>query len=207
MTDVTAGILNYLNEGVEGNKPETPKPDDHMFSRTTNILAGTNLTALEAAKNKACELGFTTFIISSEIQGDAAEVSQYIIDTAFSYRENCEIEKPLCLLFGGETTIKVTGNGLGGRNQHLALILALKLQDVPGITVLAAGTDGSDGPTEAAGAVVDSDTIHLASSVNADPEKFLNECDSFHFFKAVGGHIITSPTMTNVMDMIVIIVD
>jgi len=207
MNDITDGIINYLSEGAAGNKPETPKPDDPLFSRTINVLAGTNLTALEAARKKAIDLGFTPFIINDSLQGDVAEISQYLVDTALYYMDNNEIEKPVCLLFGGETTLKVTGNGLGGRNQHLALIIAMKLQNIQGITVLAAGTDGSDGPTEATGAVIDSDTMHLALSLNADPERFLNEFDSFHFFKKTGGHIITGPTMTNVMDMIVIIVD
>ena len=115
--------------------------------------------------------------------------------------------KPVCLLFGGETTIRMTGKGLGGRNQHFALVCAIMIQNHPGITILSAGTDGTDGPTDAAGAVVDSDTMRGALLKNIDPAKYLREFDSYHFFKKAGGHIITGPTMTNVMDIIVVIVE
>ncbi len=100
----------------------------------------------------------------------------------------------------------MTGSGMGGRNQHLALLCSKLLQNVPGITILSAGTDGTDGPTNAAGAVVDSETMQLADSRNINTEKYLAEFDSYHFFKKVGGHIITGPTLTNVMDIIVIII-
>jgi len=205
--DVTAGILNYLKEGAHGIRPETPKPGDPLFSKTFNILAGTNLTALEAAKNKANDLGFNTFIVTSELQGDATDASHNIVETALHYKYNNEIRKPVCLLFGGETTVKVDGEGLGGRNQHLALSAAIKLQDKEGITLLAAGTDGNDGPTDAAGAVVDSNTIKEARSGKTDPEKYLQEFNSYNFFKAAGGHIITGPTYTNVMDLIVVLAE
>jgi len=113
----------------------------------------------------------------------------------------------VALLFGGETIIKVTGKGLGGRNQHLALSCALMLKEVDGITVLAAGTDGNDGPTDAAGAVVDRSTIKKALELNLDPGKYLAGFDSYNFFRLAGGHIITGPTMTNVMDIAVVIVE
>ena len=117
------------------------------------------------------------------------------------------VVKPVCLLFGGETTVKISGNGLGGRNQHLALTCSMILSGYEGITVLAAGTDGTDGPTDVAGAVVDKETIPDAISENIDPEKFLKDYDTYHFFKLTGGHIITGPTLTNVMDIIVVIVE
>ena len=205
--DVTSGILNYLKEGAEGIIPETPKPGDPVFAKTFNILAGTNLTALEGAKKCANDLGFNTFIIESELQGDVENVSRAIVDAALYYKNNIEIRKPFCLLYGGETTIKVTGEGLGGRNQHLALSAALKIQNLPGITILSAGTDGNDGPTNAAGAVVDSETMLVSSSLKLDPEIFLREFDSFNFFRKTGGHIITGPTFTNVMDLAVVIVE
>ena len=103
--------------------------------------------------------------------------------------------------------MKVTGKGLGGRNQHLALTAAFRIQHIPGITFLAAGTDGIDGDTDAAGAVVHSDTIREALSENMDPERYLNSFDSYNFFKSIDGHILTGPTMTNVMDLIVVIID
>jgi len=101
----------------------------------------------------------------------------------------------------------MTGKGSGGRNQHLALLCANSLLDKPGITILCAGTDGSDGPTVAAGAVVDSETLKYARSRGLDPESFLKNFDSYNFFKRTSGHIITGPTMTNVMDIVLIIID
>jgi hydroxypyruvate reductase/glycerate 2-kinase len=207
INDITAGIKNYLKEGVQGLRSETPKPGDPVFAKTFNILAGTNLFALEAAKNRAVDFGFNTFIIDSKMHGDVIKVSQTIVDTALDYKNNTELRKPVCLLYGGETTIKITGAGLGGRNQHLALSTAIKLQNKPGIIVLSAGTDGTDGTTNVTGAVVDSDTILHALSGNLDPEKYLKEFDSYNFFKTTGGHVITGPTFTNVMDMVIVLVE
>jgi glycerate-2-kinase len=110
-------------------------------------------------------------------------------------------------LFGGETTVTVNGNGTGGRNQHLALYAALLLKDKTGITLLSAGTDGNDGPTNAAGAVVDTHTYKNAVAKGLNIENYLHDFNSFHFFEKAGGHIITAPTMTNVMDIIVVIVE
>jgi glycerate-2-kinase len=185
---------------------ETPKAGDPVFDKTVNILVGSNKMALESAKSKALEFNINAVIIDDQLQGDTSTVAEYLIETATRFKRDENEVKPVCLLFGGETTVKMTGKGAGGRNQHLALLSAILLQNNPGITILSAGTDGNDGPTEAAGAVVDSETISGAISKNIDPEKYLSEFDSFHFFKKAGGHIITGPTMTNIMDIIVVIV-
>jgi glycerate 2-kinase len=200
-------ILKYLRDGISGSRPETPKPSDNIFKLTSNYLIGTNLIALEAAKQKALEFNINPVIIDDKIQGDNASVAEYIVETALKFLDDINEVKPVCLLFGGETTLKMKGRGIGGRNQHLALLCAVQLQDHPGITILSAGTDGTDGPTDAAGAVVDSDTIPDAIAKSYNPERYIREFDSYHFFKKVGGHIITGPTMTNVMDIIVAIVD
>ncbi len=205
--EVPAGILKHLRDGEAGKISETPKYSDPVFKRTSNLLIGTNRVALEAAKLKALEYNINALIMDDQLQGDTSSVAEYIVDTALGFKKNEDEIKPVCLLFGGETTVNMTGKGKGGRNQHLALNIAMKLKDFPGITVLSAGTDGNDGPTGAAGAVVDSDTISKAISDNIDPDKFLNNFDSYHFFKKAGGHIITGPTMTNVMDLIVVIVE
>ncbi len=208
LTDkVPVNILRYLKEGCLGMHPETPKEGDPVFAGTRNILTGTNLIALEAASARAAGMGLNTMILNSRLRGDVLKVSEYLIETALIYQFDKTVKKPACLLFGGETTVKVTGNGAGGRNQHLALNTSFLLEDKPGITLLAAGTDGNDGPTDAAGAVVNSATITRAMTMNIDPRKYLEEFDSYNFFKNAGGHIITGPTMTNVMDMIIIIVE
>lgn len=204
---IPRGILTFLKEGAAGKKPETPKPGDPAFDKTFNILIGSNRMALEAAKSKALEFNINAVIIDDQLQGDTSTIAEYLVETALRFKGDKDEVKPVCLLFGGETTVKMTGKGSGGRNQHLALLSAILLQNNYGITILSAGTDGNDGTTDAAGAVVDSDTISGAISKNIDPEKHLNEFNSFHFFKKAGGLIITGPTMTNVMDIIVVIVE
>ena len=201
---VPRGILAYLKRGVAGKKPETPKPGDPVFDNTFNILVGSNNVALEAARSKALEFNVNA---DYQLQGDTSTVAEYLVETALRFKNDKNEVKPVCLLFGGETTVKMIGKGTGGRNQHLALLSAMLLHNSEGITILCAGTDGNDGPTDAAGAVVDSDTISDANSKKIYAEKYLEEFDSFHFFKKEGGHIITGPTMTNVMDIIVVIVE
>jgi glycerate 2-kinase len=206
-SDITQGVLNYLKDGISGIHDETPKPDNPLFYGTINLITGTNMTALQEAKKSAIGLGFNTYIIDSEITGDVKSISELIFDTINAYRNNVEIKKPVCLLFGGETTVKVTGNGLGGRNQHLALVSAIKLAGIENVTLLAAGTDGTDGPTDAAGAVIDAQTLREASLYKIDPANYLYHFDSYNFFKKTGGHIITGPTFTNVMDLIIVLIE
>ena len=172
-----------------------------------NLIIGNNRTALEAARKMAFDNNINGVIIDDKLQGDVESVAGYIVEMAMNFKNDSNEIKPVCLLFGGETTVRMEGKGRGGRNQHLALIIALLLKDHPGITVLCGGTDGSDGPTDAAGAVVDSETMAIALSRKIDPEIFLRNFDSWHFFKKAGGHIITGPTMTNVMDLIIVIID
>lgn len=200
-------IRNHLSRGLAGLYPETPNAGSPYFANTFNFIIGNNRIALEAAMKKATELGFDSRIITNSMEGNTLAVADRIIDTAFSVQKDESIRKPACLLFGGETTIKVEGKGLGGRNQHLALYAAIKLRDRKGITILSAGTDGNDGPTDAAGAVVDSSTGEIAATLNLDIEKHLEEFDSYHFFKKAGGHVVSGPTMTNVMDLIVVLIE
>lgn len=207
LPSIPDGILKYLMDGVTGIRPETPKSSDPVFEKTFNLLIGTNRLALEATKQKALEFNINPVIIDDQLQGDIGSVVEYIVETALKFQDDKSEIKPVCLLFGGETTVKMTGKGKGGRNQHLALLSAILLQNHPGITILSSGTDGTDGPTDVAGAVVDSDTVPVALSKNIDPEKYLRDFDSYHFFKKTDGHIITGPTMTNVMDIIVVIVE
>ena len=205
--DITAGVLNHLRDGLNGIHPETPKSVDSLFDDTVNILAGTNQIALKASKVEAIRLGFKSYIIDAELNGDVESVCESVLNMALSFRNNIDIPKPACLLYGGETTVKVSGNGRGGRNQHLALSAAIRLRNIPGITFLAAGTDGTDGPTDAAGAVADSETTVRAASINEDPVNYLCEFNSYDFFKRIGGHVRTGPTFTNVMDLLVVLVD
>jgi glycerate 2-kinase len=203
---VLPGIINHLIMGECGDIPETPKAKDHIFDSTINILVGNNKLALEAASERAAELNINALILDDKLEGEVNKISEYIVETALGYKNDEKVAKPVALLFGGEPTVKVTGRGEGGRNQHLALCCAVLLKSYKGITILSAGTDGNDGPTIAAGAVVDCDTYINSISQGISPEAYLNEFDSFSFFKKAGGQIITGPTMTNVMDIIVVLV-
>ncbi|HKK42442.1 MAG TPA: glycerate kinase [Bacteroidales bacterium] len=204
---IPASIMTYLYKGAEGKVQETPKPGDPLFSRVSNIIVGNNRLALEAALRKAANLNMDPFIEDDCIQGDVHDVAEKIVKSAVACRTGKSHYRPVCLLFGGETTLRMTGKGLGGRNQHLALLIASLLKDYQGITVLAGGTDGNDGPTDAAGAVVDSATSLTAEAMKLDIQEYINNFDSWNFFKRAGGHIITGPTMTNVMDMVVVIIE
>lgn len=200
-------LVNYIREGVNGMKPETPKPGAEVFRKSALFFAGNNKTALYCAKEEAELRGYETIIITDSLKGDTEAACSYIISEINNHRSENDLQKPLCLLFGGETTVKVTGDGSGGRNQHLALFTALYIKDIPGITFLSGGTDGNDGNTDAAGAVVDPETIRKAQENNIDPEAYLKNFDSYNFFKLTGGLILTGPTLTNVMDLMVVIID
>lgn len=199
-----AVLLDHLHRGAAALLPETPKQGDPFFSHVYNHIIGNNRLALEAAARKAGELGFTAHIITDALQGDYSAAADYILRT-IEQAPHQNQAKPVCLLFGGEPTLQVSGSGLGGRSQHLALRLAMQIAGREGITILCAGTDGTDGPTDAAGAVVDSHTLSDAQKKDLDAFDYLSRFDSYQFFRHAGGHIITGNTRTNVMDMVVVL--
>ncbi|MCF8378728.1 MAG: glycerate kinase [Bacteroidales bacterium] len=196
-------IYRFLQKGLKNSRMETLKEGNEIFLNTHNVLIGNNLSALHAAKEKAELLGYKTLIITNKTEGDVGDVAESILKTI---RENKSNTKT-CLLFGGEPTVKISGKGLGGRGQHLALLMGKMLKGQPGITFLSGGTDGSDGHTDAAGAVVDSSTLKNAKNHNLDIEEYINSFDSYQFFKQEGGLIITGPTKTNVMDLMIVLIE
>lgn len=199
-------VLYHLEKGLKGLVPESPRPGDRVFDRTVNFLLGTNRTALDEAAFKSGEMGLNCCYRDYNLKGDTGPAAELIASLARKIKDDHSIGKPAVALLGGETTINVTGSGLGGRNQHLALWCSVKLAGMKDVTVLAAGTDGNDGPTDAAGAVVDGDTARLAAEKGIDPRMYFDNFDSYNFFRQAGGHIITGPTMTNVMDLVVLVI-
>lgn len=203
--EIPIQIYQLLEDGVDNKRQETLKQSDEALQLTNNLIIGTNKLALAIAKQKASLFGYETKIITDKLEGNVTDVAKYIIDCIKNVTKENMYENT-CLLFAGEATIKVEGEGLGGRNQHLALLMAQLLADQPGITFLSAGTDGTDGPTDAAGAVVDSFTSQTASNFQLNMEQYIQHCDSYHFFEQVAGLIKTGPTQTNVMDVMVVLV-
>lgn len=200
-----SSILAHLKRGLADEVMETPKPNDSIFNGVKNIIVGNNSRALQNASKKAKEMCFKTFVVTDKLMGDYTDVANFILKTIDRHKQLTTRES-LCLLFGGEPTVKVTGNGLGGRNQQLALYLLTKIDSLKNTTILCAGTDGTDGPTDAAGAVIDSESAVIASQKGVCAEAFLRNADSYHFFQKAGGHIFTGNTGTNVMDIIAVIV-
>jgi len=199
---ISTPLLQHIENGVAGRIPETPKPGDPSLLHTHNYLTGTNRIALEAAAEKARELGYHPILLSDRVTGEVHAVADRLVQTALEYNGPL----PACLLAGGETTVQVTGNGLGGRNQQLALAAGIALAHYPSLTFLSGGTDGSDGPTNAAGAIVDASTIKNAEKMQLDPNSFLQQNDAWHFFSKAGGLMITGPTQTNVMDLMIMLI-
>lgn len=197
---VPRAVMDFLTKGKDGLIKETPKNGSPVFQNVENIIIGSNKIALDGAIKKAEELGFDTKLLSSELKGKAKDAAHWLVQEALAQKK-----KNTCLIAGGETTVVVKGNGKGGRNMELALTFALEIENHEGLTFLSAGTDGTDGPTDAAGAIVDGLTVKKARTIGLQPEKFLDDNDSYTFFSKTGELYITGPTKTNVMDIQVIL--
>lgn len=202
------GVSEYFRQGVAGILPETPKVGDPAFLKVQNLIVGNNRGALLAAKEQAISLGYNTLVLSSQIEGEAREVAQVFAAIGKEIRQaGLPISPPACLLAGGEPTVTIQGRGKGGRNQELALAFAIAIDSWDRIFLLSAGTDGTDGPTDAAGAIVSGLTCRRARQANLNPQAFLLTNDSNTFFEALGDLLKTGPTRTNVMDMICMLID
>ena len=201
-------VVEYFKQGASGDLPETPKDGDPVFSKVQNLIVGNNREALLVAKKQAISFGYNTLVLSSQIEGEAKEVAQVF---AAIGKEICQVglpvSPPACILAGGETTVTIQGKGKGGRNQELALACAIAIDGWEGIYMLSAGTDGTDGPTDAAGAIVSGLTCKRAGQASLNPHAFLLANDSYSFFESLGDLLKTGPTRTNVMDIICMLVE
>ncbi|NOY64337.1 MAG: glycerate kinase [Nitrospirae bacterium] len=202
---VPENVRQYLLSGSKKELQEFRPGSEEVFRRVENVIIGSNRIALKAALNAAEGLGLSSEIIDSNIQGEARVIGTRLAELALRKKEGAS-NRPLCLISGGETTVTVKGTGKGGRNTELALSFALQIQGHDGITLLSAGTDGTDGPTDAAGAIVDGKTIERGLSRGLDPLEYLENNDSYSFLEKTGDLFITGPTGTNVMDIQIIII-
>ncbi|BDV43913.1 hydroxypyruvate reductase [Geotalea uraniireducens] len=203
---VPVAVSAHLSAGAAGRLSETPKPGEPLFAAVSNRIIGSNRLALAAARRRAEQLGYRPVIVSDALAGEAVTAGRWLAEQARSFRLGSPGTK-LCLLAGGETTVTVTGAGRGGRNMELALAFAREIAGRSGISLLSAGTDGSDGPTDAAGAMADGSTVSRAKALGLDPVACLADNDSYGFFARTGGLFITGPTGTNVMDLQIVLLD
>ncbi len=204
---VPESIEYRMERGIRGEIEETPKSGNPIFEKTHNVIIGSNIIAVRAAERRAGELGYKPLILSTFIEGETREVAKVHAAIAREIvNTNHPIGPPACVISGGETTVTIRGKGLGGRNQEFVLASAFDIQGLMGVVVLSGGTDGTDGPTDAAGAIADGDTMRRAHELGLDAAAYLEDNDSYHFFEKLGDLITTGPTNTNVMDLRLILV-
>ncbi len=205
---VPDSVLRYLESGKAGLVSETPKPGSPVFADTQAAVIAGNRKALLAAKEKAEEYGYNTLLLSSMIEGEASVVAGVhgaIVREIRMY--GTPVRPPACIISGGETTVTVRGGGIGGRNQEFALALAINIEGVDGVYALSGGTDGCDGPTDAAGGIVDGTTVRRARKMGLDLDSHIRNNDSYTLLKGVGNLLVTGPTRTNVMDIRIVVVE
>ena len=200
-------IPSAVRRHLSSKAPETPKPGDPVFARVQNLLVGSNRLAVDAAAREARSLGFRTLILSTMLEGEAREIAQVHAAIAKELRSTGHpVRPPACIISGGESTVTLRGTGLGGRNQEFALAAAMQISGLPDTLILSAGTDGTDGPTDAAGAIADGTTLARAAQKGLDASAYLANNDSYHFFEALRDLLRTGPTGTNVADIQIVLV-
>ena len=194
---VPPSVARRLEAGRAGAIQETPKPGDPLFERVANVVIGNNALVTDAAAATARRLGYRTDLTTRELQGEARDVAREFVARAR------RLPRPACLIAGGETTVTVRGPGKGGRCQEFALAAALELEPTDRITILAAGTDGTDGPTDATGAIVDAGSIARGAAAGADARRALADNDAYRFLRASDDLLVSGPTRTNLLDLYV----
>jgi hydroxypyruvate reductase len=197
-----SSVRAHLEGGARGEAEETPKPGDPALAGVTNVVIGNNGLVVDAAVAEARRVGLTPCLLTRRLQGEAREVARVFAALLDETARGGLVQgRPACLIAGGETTVTIRGRGTGGRCQEFALALVPELASMRDVVVLAAGTDGSDGPTDAAGAVVDTTTLERARGKGMDARRALAENDSHPFFAALGDLVMTGPTGSNLMDL------
>ncbi len=210
--EVPGSVLGHLHRGVAGAIPETPKPGDPVFERVNNVIIGDNERAGRGAVAEAGRQGFQSLLLTTFLQGEAREIGKAVAGLAQGIAwGGSDLTAPACLVLGGETTVTVRGRGTGGRNQELALAAAIALDGYPlpegvEVAIVSLATDGTDGPTNAAGAIATADTVRRGRALGLDARAALADNDSNHYLGALGDLVITGPTGTNVNDLVLVVV-
>jgi glycerate 2-kinase len=199
-------ITERIKAGVVGRIPDTPKENDPVFKRIKNVIVASNSYAAEAASIRARQLKYKSMVLSTMVEGEARHVgSVYAGISRELASRGRPLDLPAAIIIGGETTVEVKGAGKGGRNQEVALGGARLISGLPCL-IASLATDGLDGPTDSAGAIVDGATFDKANQSNLSLDATLKENDAYHFFDRLGDLLITGPTGTNVNDLALILV-
>jgi hydroxypyruvate reductase len=203
--EIPESVLDHLTKGRSGQNDETPKPDGHTFNHSENFILCNNSRSLNTIKSLAELNGYETTIVNNELKGEASSIGRELIQSLD--KTNFEIGKKYCFLFGGESSVTIIGSGKGGRNQELCLSAAIELEGKDNVVLLSGGTDGNDGPTNAAGAICDGNTIDRGLLLGMNANDFLGRNDSFNYLNKLDDLITTGPTKTNVMDIQIVLLD
>lgn len=205
--ELPPSVIRHLDAGMKGTEPETPGPGDPVFDRTQNVMIANNRQALDTARTEAEKRGYNTLVLSSSVDGETREIARVYSAIAREIVQHGDpVRSPACVISGGETTVTLKGNGKGGRNQEFVLAAAAGIEGLERTVVFSAGTDGTDGPTAAAGAVADGQTLARAAEKGLAADACLDANDAYHFFKPLGDLVMTGPTHTNVMDLRLLLV-
>ena len=206
--EMPEAIRKRIEAGCRHEIPDTPAPGDRIFGHVSHHIVANNKIALRAAYKKAKSMGYRVKVLTDCLSGEASEVGKSIAEDAKRILgDSHKKHLPNCLLYGGETTVRVLGDGLGGRCQELALSFAIEISGHKNICLLAVGTDGKDGPTQAAGAIVNGRTAKMAQNQGLDPNAYLRNNNSHDFLRRLRACVYTGPSGTNVMDLVIMLVN
>lgn len=197
---ISENVRKRIQDGLNGVVDENPKPGDPIFNRVQNVIIANVSGACEAARRHLLQRNYPVRVLTRYMEGEASEIGRFV---ASIMREYASRRKKATIICGGETTVRVRGHGIGGRNQELALSASINISNLLYSCLVSIGTDGVDGPTNVAGAIVDNETYKEAVDKEANPVSYLEDNNSYEFFKRVGGHVITEPTGTNVGDIVI----
>lgn len=202
-------IITRLRAGLASAIADTPKADDPAFATTQTVVVADNRVAAEAALAQARAFGYQTMLLTTYVEGEAAQVAKVAVALAKEVRATGQpLSPPACLVLGGETTVTLGATpGRGGRNQELALAAAVALQNTPGVTIVSLATDGSDGPTDSAGGMADQGTVARGVAAGLNAADHLRRHDAYDFLQATNDLLRTGPTQTNVNDLIFVFVE